>query len=333
MESLVELCDLIAHNPSQFSDKISWICSRCPPADSLLNGSPRVSRSQLHGILAIARFLSKCPNSDNDSPKSLLLAFYRSIPASFNVNFWPQAFSPDAVSSFFNDFLTYISKAAEISPAFASEVAFITGNVVDRAISDNSSVSRVFLKALCSNFPPILASDANKLISVLLDRFDIVVPVSSPREVIAMTPDAASAQSSPLNVNHYQSPGAVASIESSSSRDDATSSRGVVVNGASSISWKSNGDLFGGNAGLVDSSGDKKDVAVFEDVRIESLEKQEMVYKLIGQIVSKGAVDPHIMEQVRGIAKDQLKLMQSFLMVSKSQLKLRFHVHLVGKFA
>ncbi|KAK7849419.1 phosphatidylinositol 4-kinase alpha 1 [Quercus suber] len=53
MEAMTELCDLVAQNPTQFSDKLSWICNGCPQPDSLLSGSPpRVSRSQLNAILA-----------------------------------------------------------------------------------------------------------------------------------------------------------------------------------------------------------------------------------------------------------------------------------------
>ncbi|KAK4491384.1 hypothetical protein RD792_002127 [Penstemon davidsonii] len=329
MESLVELCDLIVQNPAQFPEKIAWICSRCPPTESLLIGSPRVTRSQLHAVLAIARFLSKCPDSENETPKSLLLAFYRSIPASFNLSFWPQAFSTDAISSFFNDFLNYISKAGELSPDFATDVAGFTGEIVIQTINNaDSSVSRVFLNALCANFPPIVSSDANKLISLLLDRFEIVVPVSSPKEVTATTPDAASAQSSPLSVNHFQSPGVETSIvseESSSSaasRDDASSSRGIVVNGGGSIAWKSNVDLFGGRVGFSDGVGGgamgyEKVVAMFEEESVENLEKQEIVFKLIVHVLSKVAIDPQIMEQVRGIAKGQLQLMLAFLKIRK----------------
>ncbi|KAL0365498.1 UNVERIFIED_CONTAM: Phosphatidylinositol 4-kinase alpha 1 [Sesamum angustifolium] len=330
MESLVELCDLISQNPSQFPEKIAWICSRCPPAESLLSGSPRVSRSQLHAILTVARLLSKCPNSDHETPKSLVLAFYRSIPSSFNPKFWPQAFSSEAISSFFNDFLSYMSKAAEQSPDFASDVAGFTGEIVIQTISNaDSSVSRVLLKALCSNFPPILPSDVNKLISVLLDRFEIPVP-SSPREVILATPDAASAQSSPLSVNHYQSPGVEVSIisadssSSAASKDDGSSSREIVVNGGGSITWRSNGDIFGASLGFADGdrgSGAstvayKKAVTFFEEESVESLEKQEIVFKLIGHVFSK-ALDPQLVEQVRGMAKDQLESMLAFLKIRK----------------
>ncbi|GER42249.1 phosphatidylinositol 4-kinase family protein [Striga asiatica] len=331
MESLMELCDLIAQNPAQFPEKFAWIRSRCPPAESLLGGSPAVSRSQLHAVLAVARFLSKCPNSDQESTKLLTLAFYRSIPLSFDIKFWPQAFPVEAVSSFFHDFLNYISKASELSPDFAVDVAGLTGELVMQTISNaGSGVSRVFLHALCSNFPPILPSDANKLIAVLLDRFDVVVPCS-PRELISSTPDTVSAQSSPFSANHFQSPGAEASIVSAdsfnsmASKDDASSSRGVVVNGAGSIAWKINGDTFG--VGLASNDGEggggagslgyKKTVALFEEESIESLEKQETVFKLIAHMFSKVAIDQQLMEQVRGIAKDQLHSMLVFLKIRK----------------
>lgn len=306
----MELCDLIAQNPTQFRNKIAWICSRCPPAELLMTGSPTVSRSQLHAILAIARFLSKCPNSQHETPKSLVLAFYRSIPLSFYPKFWPQAFSTEAISSFFNDFLSYISKAAELSPDFSTDVAGFTGEIVIQTITNaDSSISRVFLNALCSNFPPILLSDATKLISVLLDRFDIVVP-SSPREGIS-TPDAASAQGSPLSGNYYQSPNVSAeSSSSAASKDDTSSSKGIMVNGGDSISWKSNGDLSAAAAY-------KKNLKMFEEEPVESLEKQEIVFKLIGHIFSKVAIDPQLMEQVRGIAKIQLISMADFLKIKK----------------
>ena len=73
---MTELCDLIAQNPAQFVEKLAWICGRCPPPEALLVGSPRVSRSQLNAILAVARFLSKCPSHSDEMPKSIILAFY-----------------------------------------------------------------------------------------------------------------------------------------------------------------------------------------------------------------------------------------------------------------
>ncbi|KAL8556015.1 hypothetical protein ACS0TY_003722 [Phlomoides rotata] len=334
MESLVELCDLIAQNPQQFREKIAWICNRCPPAESMMTGSPMVSRSQLHAILAVARFLSKCPNSDHETPKSLILAFYRSIPSSFNPKFWPQAFSPEAISSFFNDFLNYISKAAELSPDFATDLAGFTGEIVIQTITNaDSSVSRVFLSALCLNFPPILPSDANKLITLLLDRFDIVVP-SSPREPLATTPDAASAQSSPMSANYYQSPGVSAESSSSAASKDDASSRGIVVNGSgSSVAWKSNGDLlFSEGYGGGGTPAHKKAATLFEEESVENLEKQDIVFMLIGHIYSKVAIDPQLMEQVRGIARDQLQSMLAFLKIRKRDwseqgqlLKVRIH--------
>ncbi|KZV17745.1 hypothetical protein F511_01554 [Dorcoceras hygrometricum] len=324
MESLVELCDLIAQNPTHFADKLAWICSRCPSTEFLLVGSPRVSRSQLNAILALARFLSRCPNHDHETPKSLLLAFYRSIPSSFHPNFWPQSFSSDSISSFFQDFLSYIYMASELSPDFATDVAGFTGEIVTQTLSNSdSSISSAFLKELCLHFPPILPADGNKLIATLLDRFDIAVP-GSPRETLS-TPDAASAQSSPMSLNHYQSPGngneaSIVSAGSSGSRvsrDNPTASQGILLNGASY------GDLFSGSVGLSDGGRGggavafKKVMAAFEEESLESLEKQRIVFELVGHVLDKVVIDSKLLEQVRGIAKQQLQSMMAFLKIRK----------------
>lgn len=337
MDSLIELCDLIAQSPLQFTEKVVWICGRCPSAETLLSGSPRVSRTQLNAVLAVSRFLSKCPNYEDQRPKSLILAFYRAIPSSFTTSFWPQSFGNDAISSFFEDYLAYMCKATELASDFATDVSIYTGEIVTAAISDvsgDSGIARVFLNALCSNFPPILSSDANNLVSCLLDRFQIIVP-SSPRELLSTTSEATSCQSSPLNVNHYQyqsneraSAGNEISNASESScsgtsgaADDATSTsstRGVVING-SNVVWKSNVDVLGGNFGLNDGGGGdlmKAAFAVFESESVESLEKQEIAFKLIRHILDKATVDSKLLEQVRLVAKEQLQSMLIFLKVN-----------------
>uniref|UniRef100_A0A803QBT2 Uncharacterized protein n=1 Tax=Cannabis sativa TaxID=3483 RepID=A0A803QBT2_CANSA len=83
---------------------------------ALVAGSPRVLRPQLNVVLAVARFLSKCPDSADLRPKAVVLEFLRSILASFNQSFWPQAFGTDAIASFFVDFLGYVWKVVESSP-------------------------------------------------------------------------------------------------------------------------------------------------------------------------------------------------------------------------
>ncbi|CAK9172101.1 unnamed protein product [Ilex paraguariensis] len=338
MESLIELCDLIAQNPSQFADKLAWICGRCPPIDSVPAGSLRVSRSQLNAVLATARFLSKCPNFDDTRPKSAVLGFFRLIPYSFAQSFWPQSFGSDSIASFFNDFLSYVNIASELSLDFAMAVAEYTGEIVMSAIynvSGDVGVSRVFLNALSQNFPPILPSDANKLVSTLLDRFEISVP-SSPRELVSVTPEASSFQSSPLSANHYQSnerasPGNEVSNASGSSSGEASrvtdeaisasSSKGLVMNGGS-LAWKSNVDIFGSGVGFNDGGGGgsstyKRVVASFEEEPVESIQQQEIAFKLIGHILDKVQIDLKLLEQVRAIAKEQLQSMLAFLKIRK----------------
>lgn len=326
MESLIELCDLIAEKPKQFADKLVWICGRCPSAESLLTGSPRVSRSQLNAVLAVARFLSKCPNYDDQRPKSLIIAFYRAIPSSFTSSFWPQSFGNDAIASFFNDYFAYMCEAAESDSDFATDIAGFTGEIVisaTRNASGDLGICRVFLNALALNFPPILSSDANRLVSCLLERLEITVP-NSPRELISS--EAASSQSSPLSLNHFQyhsneraSPGnelSNASGSSGSVADDASSSKGTAMNGGSS-GWKSNVDILNVSIGLSDGCGGKGILTSFEQESVESLEKQEIAFKLIRHILDKATVESKLLEQVRLVTKEQLQSMLAFLKIRK----------------
>ncbi|VFQ72155.1 unnamed protein product [Cuscuta campestris] len=280
MESLIELCDLVAENPTQFENKLVWICSRCPSAKALLVGSPCVSRSQLNAVLALTRFLSRCSHCEDERPKSLAVAFYRTIPSSFTSSFWPPSFRIDAISSFYDDFLGYLCKASERSSEFATDVGGFTGEIVTSAVanlSEDARISKVFLNSLARNFPPIVPSDANKLISTLIERFEIPVSIS-PREA------------------HCS-------------------------NGSSGV-WKSNVELLTANMGCNDdgsrTGAPRQAIAAFEEEPVASLEKREVAFKLMGHIIDKVQIDATLLEQVRGIVREQLYSMVSFLKIRKS---------------
>ncbi|XP_039047721.1 phosphatidylinositol 4-kinase alpha 1-like isoform X2 [Hibiscus syriacus] len=295
MESMIELCDIIAKNPEKFSDKIAWICGRCPPLELLLSGSPRVSRSHLNAVLVVARLLSKCPNCTDNRPRSVMLEFIRVIPASFHRSFWPQSYNDDSIVSFFADFLKYVSESADSSPDFGLEIAGLVGEVVTAAFNIHDTnggdlaISRAFLLALSQNFPPILPSDADNLINYLLDQLAMSVP-ESPRELITGSSETSSSQSSPLSVKHFQG------IEVSSPVND--SSRGpLIANGG--------GAMF------------RQHVASFEGESVESMEKQEIAFKLIAHILHRVSIDQKLLVQVRFIAKKQLQSMSAFLKIRK----------------
>ncbi|XVF01443.1 hypothetical protein REPUB_Repub04eG0089700 [Reevesia pubescens] len=316
MESMIELCDIIAKNPEQFSDKIAWICGRCPHPESLLGGSPRVSRSQLNAVLAVARFLSKCPQSTDNRPKSVILEFIRAIPASFRPSFWPQSYNSASIAAFFVGFLKYVSESADSSPDFASEIAELVGEVVTAAVNSHdtnnidSAISRAFLLALSQDFPPVSPSDADKLINYLFDQLAMSVP-ASPRELIPGTSETSSSQSSPFSVNHFQG------NEVSSPAND--SSRGSLMANGGGVYWKSGADQLG-NANFINDGGGalfRQQVASFEEASVESLEKQEVAFKLIAHILDKVSIDQKLLEQVRFIAKKQLQSMSAFLKIRK----------------
>ncbi|XP_020219164.1 phosphatidylinositol 4-kinase alpha 1 isoform X2 [Cajanus cajan] len=317
MEALIELCDLIAQNPSQFSAKLSWICDKCPPPEYLSSGSPRVSRSQLNAVLAVARFLSNCPDSADLRPKSVVIEFLRFVPRSFTQSFWPHPFSADSVASFFLDFIAYVSKAADSSPDLSEELEAFFGEVVITAIGEpRSGIARAFLSALSHNFLPITPSDANRLVTCLIDQF------AAPKELAA---ENSSSQSSPQN-NNNGSPGndnvsGSSSSAASKTADDAStaSSRGM-VNGGNHV-WRTSADQLAQNLGLNDgalgtvSSGQQ--VVVFEEESVEFLERQEIAFKLIAHVLEKLQVDTALLEQVRLIGKKQIQSMSVFLKIRK----------------
>ncbi|KAI3429027.1 uncharacterized protein J3R85_008658 [Psidium guajava] len=322
MEALIELCDLIARNPAQFADKLAWICGRCPQYEAILAGSRRVSRSHLNAVLAVARFLSKSEDVPDNRPCSVIIEFLRLIPSSFDVKFWPQSFNNDAIASFFTDFFDYLSKATDLSPDFAAEVAAFTRDNMVAAVGysgDNTAISRAFLVAISQNFPPVLQSDGDTLVIYLLEQLALPVPLPpSPREQMQMNSETSSAQSSPLsvNANHYHgneisSPNEVSGSSSGvASRlvDDtasASSRASVAMNGGNIVGGYSNG---GGVAAMF-----RQQVASFEEESVENLEKQEIAYRLITHILDKVQIDDSkLLEQVRLLARKQVQSMPAF---------------------
>ncbi|KAJ8767237.1 hypothetical protein K2173_013634 [Erythroxylum novogranatense] len=334
MDALIELCDLVARNPEQFAEKLAWMCNRCPQPEMLLGGSPRVSRSQLNAVLAVARFVSKCPDCVEPRPKSLVIEFLRSVPLSFEQSFWPQSYNAVSIASFFVDFLGYVRESAETSPEFADEVAEFSGDVVLTTINhyanDNSEISRAFLLALTQNFPSIVSSDADRVVTCLLEQFISPSMVTgSSSEPITVNSGTTSSQSSPMNnVNNNKfnpnkdisSPAHDLSHASGSSSSSLPSSTTVVVNGIGTT-WKSGFDsagiTFGLNDGVSGGGLFRQQVASFEEETVEGLEKQEIAFKLIARILEHERIDNNLLEQVRFIVKKQFHSMSAFLKIRK----------------
>lgn len=320
----MQLCDVAAQNPAQFTEKLTWICSRCPQPDSLFSGSPRVSRSQLNAVLAVALFLSKCSSSADNKPQTIVIEFFRAIPSSFSQSFWPQSFSLDWISSFYVDFLGYVTKATELSPDFALEISDYAGEVVLAAInnnvSENLAISRAFLLALTQNFPPIEQSDAEKLVTCLLDQF--CVPASA-NDSIVINSDTSSSQSSPLNNHNYNpsneisSPANDLSHVSGSSGASVVSSMSAMLNG-NSVMWKSGFDSMGMSFGFNDGGGGlfRQQVASFEEETVEGLEKQVIAFKLIIHVLDHVKIDNELLKNLSSLAKKQLQSLSAFLKVS-----------------
>ncbi|CAN1255641.1 Phosphatidylinositol 4-kinase alpha 1 [Linum perenne] len=322
MDPLMELCELIAKNPTQFSDKLTWLCNRCPQPEALLGGSPRVSRSQLNAVLAVARFLSLgTPDESVDlRPKSIVLEFLHAIRSSFSQSFWPQSFTAESIGSFYSEFLGQLVSSAETSVDFGAEIAGYLGDVVMEAVNyhnagDGVAISRLFLVALTENFPPILPADGEKLVTCLIDQ--VVVAAG---DQAGLNSGTSSSQSSPLNkVNQQRNNGAsspandLSGVSGGSSSGLSTTS--ALMNG-SGIMWKSGFDSMGMSVGLNDGLL-RQQVTLFEEESVEGLEKHEIAFKLIANVLSHVKLDGKLSEQIRFIAKKQLQSLSAFLKIRK----------------
>ncbi|XP_077217572.1 phosphatidylinositol 3- and 4-kinase family protein [Tasmannia lanceolata] len=355
MEALIELCDLVAQNPDAFSDKLAWICSRCPPSATLLAGSPRLTRSHLNALLATARFLSKCPNNTDPRPKSALLEFLRSLPiSSFNPNFWPLSFPLESISSFFSDLFAYTAKAADLSPEFSLAIGSIISDIIISAAAtrqDSTGIPKIFLAAVSRNCPPIPASDAEQIIGCFLDQFAAISPVeisvaASGSSIPLLSSETSSSQSSPfggkrqLPLNGDSSPSSEAGELSGSSTSTTPSSKvkgkeeyneGKDDNGRSSkatttrlklgngsIAGRSSLDQLGAPLGFSDElTVLRQQVATFEEESVEGLEKQEIGFMLFRHILDKASFRAEHLEQVRTVAAKQLKSLPAFLRIRK----------------
>ncbi|KAK4742302.1 hypothetical protein SAY87_000303 [Trapa incisa] len=317
MQSLIELCDLIARNPEQFSDKLAWLCSRCPQSDSFGGGSPRVSHSQLNAILAVTRFLSKSDSASDHSPNSAVLDFLRLIPSSFRRSFWPQSFRNETIGAFFMDFIGYLSKATEMSQEFNTEVAELMGEILISAINsgaEDTEISRIFLLSLSHNFPAILSSDADKFVNCLLDQFTVptVVPYSPKDRMRLISDTFSSSQSSPVsvvtnNINSVEVSSPIVASQVSAGSPSGASSR--LVDDMHSASTSKVSAAMNGES----NSWFNDKMASFEEESLESLEKQEIACKLITHILDKVRIDPKLLEQVRLMARMQIQSTPTFL--------------------
>ncbi|RWW29204.1 hypothetical protein BHE74_00032624 [Ensete ventricosum] len=344
MEALAELCDLVAQNPDLFADKLSWICSRCPPSlirsppGSASAVPPRVSRSQLHALVALARLLSRCPSAPA-SARAPVLDFLRVAPSvAFRSSFWPQAFSFDQISLFFSDLLRYLAQAADLSPDLCADLSAFFGGTVVAVVSILSGggdgdpvIARTFLVAISRSCPPIGPAESERLVGCLLDQF----ASRGADEATSLSSRSGNSSSWSSSVQSTPSKGKTKD-EDREPPDDAASE-------VSSVTPMGNGNS-GGIAGsgadqLISNEGSgvvRQDMVVFEEETVDRLEKQEIAFRLFGQMMDRnGGINSEHLEQVRKVATKHIKSLPAFLKVRKRdwreqgpQLKVRINTKL-----
>lgn len=316
MEALNELCDLIAENPDLLSGKLAWICTSCPPSTT-----PRITRSHLQSLLAVARVLSRCSSASAAGARAPLLDFLRSLPSGAlrHASYWPP--SSPSPQSFFSDLLKYLTSAASISPDFAVDLAAFFGSVLSSAVlrsnGEDPALARAFLTAAARFYPPVSIVDSDGLVSSLLDQLGAAeadpLASSSSSDVSSWTAASASASS-----------GCPAARPREDERDDATSRPPPSETSSNGISLRSSVDQlspsYNGGGGGGGVAAVRPDVAVFEEESVEGLEKQEIAFRLFAHVLSNnagnnGAIKGLHLEQIRMVATKQLKSLPAFLKV------------------
>jgi phosphatidylinositol 4-kinase len=178
MDPLTHLCDLISQNPDLLSDKLSWLCSRCPSlpsSPSSPSSYPRLTSSQLNSLLSLARLLSL--RSFPSSYFTPLLNFLSNPPLT------PSSFPPSiSPSNYLSSLLHFTSQAADLSPDLSTQLSsfFATSILSAIDLSPPNEVSNSFLSAISRNCPPIAESESAQLIERLLQevsRYDVPLPV------------------------------------------------------------------------------------------------------------------------------------------------------------
>ncbi|MCO5577942.1 hypothetical protein L7F22_031779 [Adiantum nelumboides] len=98
MDSLTQLVDVLAENPHLAKERLGWIHDQVS-----FHGDDfhllSITTSQLQGVLAIARFLSRCKNLQGGSDLlDVLLSFLQAVPSLSRLSSFPEWFTFDAAT-------------------------------------------------------------------------------------------------------------------------------------------------------------------------------------------------------------------------------------------
>ena len=177
MEFLTELVDVLSvDNADITEERIVWLLEQ----SSFNSHDPQhveFTTSQLQGIMAIARLLSKRKNFKNTSDLlDTLLKFLEFLPLSCNQELFPKWFTFEAASFFFPEFNSYLVNIVKSGQSDSVAISSVISTVIEKTITnygassneDIPSLMRAYLITLSNNCPTLDASKVDQLSSCLV---------------------------------------------------------------------------------------------------------------------------------------------------------------------
>lgn len=179
MDSLTQLVDVLAENPQLAKERLGWIHEQGSiegdDYDHLI-----ITTSQLQGVLAISRFLSRCQDLQNGNDLlDVVLSFLKAIPSLSRDSSFPEWFTFDAASLFFTEMSSYLVKIAELGFVDNAIISVVVCNVIKNIVSQEKrakngrlpTASTALITALSHVCPRLDGSEIDQVGSCLLEQW------------------------------------------------------------------------------------------------------------------------------------------------------------------
>eukprot|EP00250_Pteridium_aquilinum_P018106 c23946_g1_i1 orf=664-6876(+) len=184
MDSLTQLVDLLAENPQLVKERLGWIHEQ-----GSIKGDDYqhliINTSQLQGVLAIARFLSRRQDLQIGSDLlDVVLCFLKAIPLLSKDTSFPEWFTFDASSAFFKEICSYLVKIVESGCADHATISVVVCSVIKNIILQESralpAASRALITALSHVCPRLDSSEIDQVGLCLLQHWILPTLLEAP---------------------------------------------------------------------------------------------------------------------------------------------------------
>ena len=331
MKALAELCNVLAESGSAPSAEGIDVLWRQCPAPGFTNRVPvQLTGRQFNGILLLARFVARTGGCHSTPDHfSLVLEFLRGVPFIAKED---APFSSDEFDVYFEELIKYVAEISEACLAVSIDVSRVISGFIQQVTAEsmqegvtlskeNFPVVKALLSALSKQCPTLNAVDAERAGLSLLQQW--IMPT---RAAIASSPnDQSPNDASPLLFHTpenndgstrilHREPSIDEPFEIAMYTDEnctfhtpkSTPSK-ISPNGLGSLangSTGSNGSLDKTNN---ESRGWRGLQASLEAEMLETLERQDLAIRLLGQILEQARHDEKLVAQLKAVTNGHLR--------------------------